>query len=315
RQLLLQSKAGRESGLIPSGHAVVNTRLRAQFDEAGWVREQISGVSNLFFLRQLAAQVDADWPAVLAKLEEIRRHLVNRARLTANVTVDAASWQMVAPRLEAFLAALPAAPVAERPWQPPLAPANEGLTVPAQVNYVAKGANLVDLGYRPHGSVAVIANILRTTYLWEKIRVQGGAYGAFNAFDRRSGVWSFLSYRDPNLRATLDTYDATADFLRSLHLPDDELTKGIIGAISQLDAYQLPDARGYAALVRHLLGETDADRQQYRDEVLGTTPADFAAFADVLAGVQAHGQVVVMGSADAIAAANPDGWLQVSKVL
>ena len=89
----------------------------------------------------------------------------------------------------------------------------EALTIPAQVNYVGKGANLYKLGYEPHGSVSVINNYLGTTWLWEKVRVQGGAYGGFSAFDTHSGTFTFLSYRDPNLLATLDTYDKTVDFL------------------------------------------------------------------------------------------------------
>lgn len=60
------------------------------------------------------------------------------------------------------------------------------------------------------------------------------------------GVFSFLSYRDPNLLKTLDIYDATADFLRELEMDDDTLTKAIIGTIGDVDAYQLPDAKGYS---------------------------------------------------------------------
>ena len=183
-------------------------------------------------------------------------------------------------------------------------PATRGLSIPAQVNYVGKGANLYDLGYTYDGSIHVISNHLRTSYLWDKVRVQGGAYGAFCRFSRESGVLTYLSYRDPNLLETLAVYDQTPAYLRKLALGDDDLTKSIIGAIGVLDAYQLPDAKGYTALVRHLVGQTDEQRQQTRDEVLGTTAADFRAFADVLDAVRDTGQVVVLGSADALAAAN-----------
>ncbi|RIK42776.1 MAG: peptidase M16, partial [Chloroflexi bacterium] len=131
-----------------------------------------------------------------------------------------------------------------------------------------------------------------------------GAYGAFCRFSKQSGVWTYLSYRDPNVLATLDVYDGTAEFLRKLALSDDELTKSIIGAIGVLDAYELPDAKGYTSLVRHLLGESDESRQQTRDEVLGTTAADFRAFADVLDAVAAQGRVVVLGAHEALAQAN-----------
>jgi Zn-dependent M16 (insulinase) family peptidase len=158
---------------------------------------------------------------------------------------------------------------------------------------------------------------LRTTWLWEKIRAQGGAYGAYVSFSLQSGTFNYLSYRDPNLLQTLDNYDLTGQFLRHLDLSEDELSKSIIGTIGQLDAYQLPDAKGYSALNRHLTGMTEKKRQQLRDEVLGTTAADFKAFADVLDMVKAKGQVVVLGSSDAIKNANAQRNIQlkVTKIL
>ncbi|MCB8967993.1 MAG: insulinase family protein [Ardenticatenaceae bacterium] len=315
RQMVLQAKSGKEAGLVPSGHAVVNGRLRAHFNQSDWASEQMSGLNYLFTLRQLASEIEQDWPGVLAKLEEIRRLLVNGHGMVANVTLDGDNWTQFAPQLHSFIADLPATPWQPAIWQPSLNGDNEGLTIPAQVNYVGKGANLYELGYKLDGSIAVVSNILRLTHLWEKVRVQGGAYGAFCSFDKRSGVLTFLSYRDPNLLETLAHYDSSADFLRQLELPQEELEKGIIGAISSLDAYQLPDAKGYTSLIWHLLGESDESRQQYREQVLSTTPADFKAFAEVLAQVKEQGQVVVMGAAEAVTAVNDSSWLKITKVL
>jgi Zn-dependent M16 (insulinase) family peptidase len=312
----LRAKAGHEAGLIPGGHLVVNSRLRARFNKGDWASEQIGGLDNLFFLRELIEAMENDWPAVLAKLETIRLLLLNRNSMLLNVTVDADNWSMFQPQLERFLETLPADPVSYPGWSPTPLPPNEGLTIPAQVNYVAKGANLYELGYKAQGSISVITNYLRTTWLWEKVRVQGGAYGGFCVFRKQSGVFSYLSYRDPNLAGTLENYDGTAAFLRDLDLNVDELTKSIIGAIGNLDMYQLPDAKGFTSLQRYLLGVTDDERQQYRDEVLATNVADFRTFSDILDEVNRKGQVVVLGSAEAIARANEDQeWLQISQVM
>lgn len=66
-------------------------------------------------------------------------------------------------------------------------------------------------------------------------------------------MFSFLSYRDPNLLKTLDVYDGTGDFLRELQIDDDTLTKAIIGTIGDVDAYQLPDAKGYSRYVFEII--------------------------------------------------------------
>lgn len=317
RQLVLEEKADHESSLLPAGHMVIYNRLKSYFNEADWANEQMGGVANLLFLRRLVEDIDREWPAVLARLEAIRDRLLNRRAMLVNVTVDAASWQAIRPELVAFLDQLPSRVVDLGAWNPPLAPVNEGMTVPAQVNYVGKAANLYALGYELHGSSAVITNYLRTTWLWERVRVHGGAYGGFCAFDHRSGMFAYLSYRDPNLLATIKSYDGTGEFLRKLQISQDELVKGIIGAIGAMDAYQLPDAKGYSSMIRHLTGDTDTLRQQFRDEILGTSAAHFTAFADVLDRMTDVATVTVLGAEDAIHAANADNgaWLSVVKVL
>jgi Zn-dependent M16 (insulinase) family peptidase len=191
------------------------------------------------------------------------------------------------------------------------------MVVPSQVNYVGKGACLKELDYEFHGSALVITRYLRNSFLWDRIRVQGGAYGAFCLLDRLSDVLSFVSYRDPNLMATLDTFDRTADFLENTVLSEKELTKSIIGAIGDLDAYRLPDAKGFTSMVRHLTGDTEAGRQRMREEILTTTGNHFRDFASILRGVREKGLVKVLGSAAAVeaAAAERPGWLEVVKVL
>lgn len=316
RQIVLRAKARHESGLIPSGHLVVNTRLRSRFNQGDWAAEQIGGVDNLFFLRDLISNIDSDWASVLSKLEEIRNILLNRQTMVLNVTLDGENWHEFQPQLAEFLGILPEKPAYYPTWKPLTIPENEGLTIPANVNYVAKGGNLYELGYEFNGSISVITNALRTTWLWEKVRVQGGAYGGFCIFRKQSGVFSFLSYRDPNLTGTLKNYDGTAEFLRHIELSESELTKNIIGAIGAMDRYQLPDAKGFTAMQRYLIGETDESRQKFRDEVLATTVEDFKALAAVLDKLNDTGQVVVLGSADAIAAANQEkSWLQTLKIL
>jgi hypothetical protein len=317
RQIVLEEKATQEARLVPGGHMVVSTRLRALFNLADWASEQMSGVSYLFFLRRLAERIDQDWSGVLSDLERLRSSLLNRAGVICNVTVDVATWQTLRPQLQAFLGKIPGAEKRKPEWQPQASASYEGLTIPARVNYVGKGADLYGLGYQLDGSIMVIRNILRTTWLWERVRVQGGAYGGGCLFDPRSGIFNYFSYRDPNLLQTLDVYDGTARFLRELELSPEELVKSIIGAIGEMDAYQLPDAKGFTSMLRTLVGETDAERQLLRDQLLSTSIDDFKQFADVLDAVKLSGKVVVMGSQAAIDAADADkgGWLEINKVL
>lgn len=316
-QMALEARARKEAALIPSGHSVVNRRLRAGLTLADYLNEQLSGLENLDFLRRLVERIEVDWPGVLQDLEAVRGYLINRRGMLINATLEAEAWQAVLPQIQAFYQQLPVGDYTRQTWQAASLPRNEGLVIPAAVNYVGKGANLYDLGYQMHGSLYVVNKYLQTTWLWEKIRVQGGAYGGFSSFDRYSGVFTYLSYRDPNLLTTLENYAGTARFLRQLKLDEDELTKSIIGVIGDIDSYQLPDAKGYTAMARILLGVTDEERQRIRNQVLGTTIQDFHRLAEVLEQVNLDSRVVVMGSEQAITEANqsqPD-WLTVRRVL
>jgi hypothetical protein len=316
-QIVTEEKAALEHALVPSGSAFASLRLRASFNQADWADEQTRGISYLFFLRQLLGQIETDWPSIEAALARIRSILVNRAAMVCNVTTDAASWRDLGPRLQAFLDSLSASAAQPAQWPEPAAGPSEGITIPATVNYVAKGADLHRLGYRLTGATAVIRKYVSTTWLWEKVRVLGGAYGVHCSFNRYSGTFTFSSFRDPNLLATLDVYDRTAGFLKEAAVDRAELTRSIVGAIGDMDTYQLPDAKGLTSMMYHLVGETEESRQQLRDEVLAASPADFRDFADALSGLAQNGRVVVLGAEEAIAQANEarPGLLAVTKAL
>lgn len=303
KQIVLEEKSGVESALAPAGHRFANMRLRAQFGGAGWVNDQTRGVGYLFALRELANEIDKDWKKVLSKMETMRESLINCKTLIANVTLDATNWKSIRPHLENFIFALPVKDAQLSPFDIQTATQKEGLAIPAQVNYVGKGANLYDLGYEYDGSSAVVIGYLGMTHLWEKIRVQGGAYGAFAQFDDATGIFTYLSYRDPNVDETIKNYDAAPGFLKSLEssrLSDNELKKAVISTIGELDAYQLPDAKGYTSMMRRLTGRTDEMRQKIRDQVLSANGEDFLAFGEALEKAIDSEAIVVVGSQSAL---------------
>jgi len=317
RQIVLEEKAKLETKMVPSGHQMVNQRIRAHFNLADWVRELTGGISYFLFLGRLAGEIDSNWPKVLSELEEVRKLLVNRSRMVFNVTVDKKSLDAVEPFLRRLCDGLPDGPAVSRDWTHQPFAEYEGIVVPSQVNFVGKGADLYRKGYVFDGSGLVIAGYLRTSWLWEKVRVQGGAYGGFCLFDRLSGVFTFISYRDPNLLKTIENFDGAAQFLRYADLDENEIGKTIIGAVGDLDTYMLPDTKGYVSMLRCLVNDTEEDRRKMREQVLRTTAADFRAFSDVLDGVREDGIVKVLGSESAIDSALQErpGWLETFRLL
>eukprot|EP00210_Caulerpa_lentillifera_P002178 g2092.t1 len=275
KQLVLETKAGMESSIISSGHSFVVRRLAAQRTVANAANELMSGIEYLTYIRDLIERVDRDWNGVLTELEAY--------------TISAASVS-----IDKLLKNLPKQEYPSQTWDVVLPVQNEAFTVPTQVNYIGKGVDLFkESEYSVSGSSGVITKHLYATWLWDKVRVSGGAYGCMTGLDTESGIMTFTSYRDPNLLETVQVYDGVPSFLKESKMDDNALTKAIIGAIGSVDAYQLPDAKGQTAMMRHFLGITNEWRQERRDELLATTAKDFEKFGEQLEAIKSDKATIV----------------------
>ncbi|GAB6126834.1 insulinase family protein [Humidesulfovibrio idahonensis] len=305
-KIILESKARREQRLIPSGHALASTRLKARTGVAQAMNEAMGGLTGLNFVRDLARRMDTAPEGVSADLHRLLSLLLSRRGLLVNLTTDAKAIKAALPRIAEVVGGLPDVTLSAAPRAIPELPLREGLCLPAQVNYVAAGGNARALGQEPGAAASVVAKFLRAGYLWERVRVQGGAYGASCAYSRLSGNLVFASYRDPNVTRTLDAYAGVGPYLTSLHIDPSELEKSVVGSIGDMDHYMLPDAKGFTALAREITGE-DADyRQAAREAVFATSQKDFAAFGEAVNAVLANGPMVVAGGRDGLEKANLD---------
>jgi Zn-dependent M16 (insulinase) family peptidase len=303
-EMLKESKSRLESRVQGAGHSMVNTRMKSRYRPAAYVDEITGGISYLDTLKVLIEQAENDWPSLLERLTRLRDTLLKpstcRNGMVLDITGDKSVLAAIQPQVENFLGELPGNKSPAKAFDPyrdvhPWVDAvkdemakntpvkDEGFVVPTQVSYVGKCGLLYETGERIPGSAAVVSRFLRTGYLWDYVRVIGGAYGGFCTFSPFSGFFSFLSYRDPNLDKTLDVYDAAADALLAaadaMETDRDALETAIIGAIGDMDGSLSPDQKGFTSFQRWLINESPEYRQRFRDEILNTTPNDFREFA------------------------------------
>ena len=166
--------------------------------------------------------------------------------------------------------------------------------IPSNVLYVAKGYNFKELGYDYKGSMLVLKTILGYEYLWNRVRVQGGAYGAMSSMSR-GGTMVLVSYRDPNLTQTLNAYDECYKFLEDINISQREMTKYIIGTMSILDTPLNASSKGAKAFGMYIKGLTNEDLQKERTEVLETKIEDIKSFAKIVKEVMEKDFLVVVG--------------------
>lgn len=306
-QLVLEDKSDMESEVLESGHQFTDSRLRRQYRISDQLDEELSGINQLFFLRKLVADVKTDWKTVKANLDTLRGLIITQNSMIANVTSDPELTYLGADLANTIASKLPARTFTNEVWDWNVQKdTNEVLVAPTSVNYVGKGINLFDTGYNLDGAAILISRYLRTSWLWEQVRMKGGAYGAFSAFDTITGTFTFLSYRDPHIDETLHAFNESMKYLQDLVVSDGELTKAVIGAISDYDHYVLPDAAGFIALTRHLVGMTEGRRQKIRDQILSTNEKDFHIFGKVLEALRNGPTVIVTSQKDAIKNVNPE---------
>jgi hypothetical protein len=177
--------------------------------------------------------------------------------------------------------------------------ANEGFLTAAKIQYVSQGYNIRALGYQYAGSQLVLKGILSMDYLWNRVRVQGGAYGAFISIGRGGDLY-FGSYRDPKLKKTFEAYQGVVDYINQLDLSKRELEKYIIGTISSKDVPLSASVKGEIADNFYFSGVTAADLQKERDEILETTVEQLKSYAKMIAAVLEKNAICVLGSEEAI---------------
>eukprot|EP00906_Rhabdomonas_costata_P038605 RCo054532 len=333
KQLALKEKAELESTFLKRGDRFARARMDAQLCISGWVSEQTKGLSYYNFVKQLLPRIEKDWPSVLADLKALHEILVHQKALRVSATTDGTALRStVLPELKQnFIAALPAGPsgATEVASQGPswaevklLPKKNEALVVPTRVNYVGKTGSLASVGYTPTGATIVVARFLENGFLWDNVRVSGGAYGVWSSLNTLTGLLTCLSYRDPNFTKTLDQYDEIPNHLATHPIDSSALTKAIVGAIGDYDPYELPDAKAYSSFTRFLTGVTEQFRATRRAQILGTTAQDFPKFGEVVRSIlhdSKHSTCVAVCSDAAAVEANscPDskhGTFEVQKV-
>jgi len=341
-EMLKETKSRIESSIQGSGHSYSNTRMRSRYSVSSYLDEQTGGITYLETINQLIRDAEEDWDSVLARLQSIRDIVLDnsttRDGMLLDITGDEAVLETIKPEVSKFLKDLPGDANSSKlqdfyttphPWavaaldeMAKTAPIqDEGFVVPTQVSYVGKAVRLFEKGESVPGSTEVISRFLRTGYLWDHVRVMGGAYGGMCAFNARGGdgIFTFISYRDPNLDKTLDVYDGAGDALLEAAevLANDkkEMATAIIGAVGDLDGALSPDQKGTVAMNRYLARETPEQRQKFRDEVLNTNADDFKDFANRLKALKDQSVAVVSSSSAFESAAEAGKVMEVKQVV
>ncbi len=300
-EVIQETRSRARMRLENAGHSTAVSRATSYFSATSYYNELTGGTAYYHFLEKTAKDFETEKQTIIAKLQEVSRKLFARSNMLVNYTADEEGYGCLPKALPILADKLPESGGEAHPFTHPVKNINEGLKTSSQVNYVARCGNFRDRGYEYTGALKILQVILSYDYLWLNIRVKGGAYGCMSGFGR-SGEGYLVSYRDPNLKETNEIYEGIPAYLEQFDPDERDMTKYVIGTISNLDTPLTPSLRGTRGLSAYLSGVTEEMMKKERDQVLGATRDDIRALAGLVQAVLDGESFCVVGNEEKIEA-------------
>lgn len=302
KEILAEGKSRMQGQMTSAGHSVAMTRALSGISKAAAYNELLSGIAFYRLVEKLNADFEKEAEAVSEKLKELAAIIFRPENLMVDFTGSREAADKLPAMVETLKASLYQNEVETGHFEVTLQKEKEGYKTPGQVQYVCRAGNFKQKGLSYDGSLRVLKVMMGYDYLWNQVRVKGGAYGCMCGFGKQGDSY-FVSYRDPNLQNTVEVYEKAADYIASFEADERVMTQFIIGAISELDVPMTPAAKGAFSLSGYLADMTDADLQKERDELLGTTPDKLKGTAAYIRAFMEDGCFCVVGNAEKISEA------------
>ena len=296
-EILGQLKSRLQASLSSVAHSVASMRAMSYFSRAAYYQDAVGGILFEQKIADLAEHFEEKKADLIAKLEELTRRIFTPERMSVSVVCEEIDFEAVGREIGQLKQELYPSEGSTVRNLPPLVleQKNEGFTDASKVQYVARTGNFKRHGFEYNGALRILKVIMGYDYLWINIRVKGGAYGCMNSY-MRNGDTYFVSYRDPNLKKTNEIYDGIPEYLENFTADEHDMTKYIIGTVSDLDTPLNPNAKGARSMTALLQGITQEDLQRERDEVIGATEKDIRALKDMIASVLEEHNLCVIGN-------------------
>jgi len=295
KTVLVRHQARVDANIKQNGIRYAMTRLSSYYSNDGMFDELTGGLDYYRFITDLVNKFDENSEEIIKNLTKTASLLFTQNNLISSVTCSTEDMEAYAAAFEKLAGSLPEGQDEITEWKFDFTNKNEGLLTASKVQYVIKGYNFKKLGYEWDGKMRVLNQILSTDWLQNQIRVIGGAYGGFCGFSPSGDVF-FASYRDPNLKETLDNYDATPGFLQNFEADEKEMTRFLIGTISGMDRPMTASQKGDVAIQRYFEKTTIEDIKNDRSAVLSTTMQDIKDFEKVVQDILKQDAYCVYGN-------------------
>ncbi len=295
KDIFIQSEQRYQQSIIMNGHMFAMKKVTSHFSAESAVREHIEGFSCYQWLHNALQNKEQTIETYATDMEEILARTITREAMTLSITsnekiLNVADIIAGYPKGGKLLGGTSFTPEINRETL------YEAIQIPAGISYAVEGMNLNILGEKYSGVIRVLGKILSLSYLWNEVRVQGGAYGAgFSVAE--TGNAGYYSYRDPNPVRSLDIYKKSSEFIRKFVKSEEEIDKFIIGSISDLEPLQSTKVYAFACDSDYFRNICKEDRQREKQQMLSATKADLENYCEILQQLGKQGAQCIIGHA------------------
>lgn len=302
KEELFELRNDMRASIVSSGHSYASLRSARGFSQVLELEERWRGIDQFLYISDVSADFENQWEELKDRMAALKERIFRRNRVVLNLTSSADFRSQAEPVLSGLLdrfgepfkdsGGLSLVREAPAPYQ--------ALVAPSKVNFAALSFPAQRIGTTAHAYEVLAAHILKVESLWEKIRMQGGAYGAFATVNATEGVFSMASYRDPHTHRTLNAFRESLEEL-SAGVDAGLLEKAVISVVGRELKPHAPGEEGMLALRRKLYGISDDMRQAKRELLMSATPAAVTAAAEaLLERFKEKGSAVLLGSDEAL---------------
>ena len=315
REILMESRLDDEKGLkeilamlksrllasfLSSGHTTAALRALSYTSPMSKFKDDTDGIGFYEAVKVIEEDFDGQKETLIRNLKEIARRIFRADNLMLSYT---SSEEGLEPMTKAFAAVKDSlytgGEMTDEACVLHCRKRNEGFKTSSKVQYVARVGNFIDGGQKYSGTLQILKVILGYDYLWQNIRVKGGAYGCMSNFNRIGDAY-LISYRDPNLERTMEVYEGVVDYLKNFNVSDRDMNKFIIGTMSSLDRPMNPAAKGARSMNLYMNRVSEEMIRSERGQILDAQQDDIRALADVVKAMLDQNLLCVIGSEEKI---------------
>ena len=301
-EIIAQAKSRLQMSLSSAGNSVSAMRAMSYFSPAAKYNDMVGGIGLYRLIADIESNFDVRKKELMERLQRLIRQIFNKENLMIGLAADDEGYALLEKEFSSFADNLyPMIKELTRPIRLCCTKQNEGFKDASKVQYVSRAGNFAEAGYSYTGALRILKVILSYDYLWINIRVKGGAYGCMSGF-LRTGDTYFSSYRDPNLSKTNEVYEGIPAYLKAFEADERDMTKYIIGTISDMDTPLNPAAKGMRSVNAYLSKVTYEDLQKERSQVITAEPEDIRALSDMMEAVLRQDNLCVIGAEEVLEA-------------